>query len=334
MAYGVNSDGSLSAAPNSPYTSATNNYVVTNGSNLYTIDKSGTQLEVYSIKQADGSLTLANTTNVIAGNTSNPQDIAGGLALDHTGSSLYVEEYDSSGDDGQDVWTVGSSPAVTQIQWVGPGENFGPPLVFSPDNKFSYTGNCYQATWDVFGYTRASNGTLGPFNRPTGAEAPPVMTANEQPCPAAFAVSANGFLAIAYTAQPQGGAYLIGTYKINSDGSLTPVANSLATTASNQTSSGTGSISINFDPTGAYLAAAGNGGVQVFTLSSTGLLSAVGAPMDGGTDFQNVAWDKSNHVFATTSSQVYVWNSTKGVLAPATGSPYGGGAGLAVLPLQ
>jgi hypothetical protein len=93
-------------------------------------------------------------------------------------------------------------------------------------------------------------------------------------------------------------------------------------------------MGINFDPTGTYLAAVGNGGVQTFAMSATGLLTPVQAPVAAGSNFQNVAWDKSNHVFATSTNQLYVWNSTNGMLAPAAGSPYGGGGGVVALPLQ
>jgi hypothetical protein len=175
---------------------------------------------------------------------------------------------------------------------------------------------------------------LTPPNLQTGAVGPPVPPpSGDYPCPAAFAASSNGFLAIAYTQQPQGGTYFIGTYTINSDGSLTPVTGSEATTASTQSQTG-GDIAINFDPTGTYLTVAGNGGVQTYSMNASGILSPAAAPLDAGVAFENVGWDKSNHVFASTSSQLYVWNASSGQLTPASGSPYPGATGLAVLPLQ
>jgi len=57
------------------------------------------------------------------------------------------------------------------------------------------------------------------------------------------------------------------------------------------------------------------------------------APQDAGAKFQNVAWDKSSHVFATNSNQLYVYNFNGGVLVPITGSPYAGDPALTVLPL-
>jgi len=333
LGYGVNGDGSLTAVSGSPYATDTDMNVVTNSSNLYTVGSDGVTLKAYSIDKSTGALTPAGTTNAIVGNT-NPQDIVGSLALDLTGASLYIGEFDSSGDDGVNFFNVSSGSTPTEVAYDGSSEVFGPALVFSPDNKFAYSGNCYQANWHVFSYTRSSNGTLSAPNWATGADGPPVTTPGEFPCPAAFAVSSRGFLAIAYTAQPQGGSYLLGTYTINSDGSLTPVASSMATTASDGGSTGNSPVSINFDPSGTYLAVAGDGGVQTFAMSLTGILTSIGQPQDSGVSFQQVAWDKSSHVFATTSSQLYVWNSNNGTLSPASGSPYSGGKGLAVLPLQ
>jgi len=332
-AYSVNSDGSLTAVSGSPYSAGTVNFIVTNGSNVYTIASDNQTLDVYSLNKSSGALTMASSTNAIAGNP-NTGDFAGPLSLDHTGTSLYVQNYDSSGDDGYNFFNVSSGSTATQVQWDGSSEVFGPALVFSPDNNYAYSGNCYHASWSTFRYTRASNGTLSSPTMLTGADGSPVMNPGDQPCPVAFAVSATGYLAIAYSAQPQPGTFLIGTYKINSDGSLTPVTNSMATTASNGGTNGQSTVAINFDPTGTYLAVAGNGGVQTFSLGSSGLLTAAGSAQDAGTAFLNVGWDKSNHVFATTSSQLYVWTSNNGNLSPVSGSPYSGGAGLAVLPSQ
>ncbi len=326
-AYAVNSDGSLVAAPGSPYANPTDSQIVTNGANVYTVDSNQATLKIYSINSSNGTLTPGSTTNAITGNTDNPADLVDYLSMDHTGTSLYIGQFDSSGDDGVAFWSVGSAPTATFRQWDGLGEYFGPPLVWSPDNVYGYSGNCYHASWTVFSYTRASDGTLSKisFRQP----APPTP-GSDMPCPIAFAVSAKGYLAIGASANPQGGTFSVGIYAIHSDGSLSLV--SAAATASNGGSTGGAPMGINFDPSGSFLAVAGNGGVQTFALSSSGTLSAVGSPQSAGTQFENVAWDKSNHVFATTATQLYVWNANNGQLSAAPGSPVTGGRGVAVLP--
>lgn len=329
-AYGVNADGSLVAAPGSPYANATDGQIVTNGANVYTVDVNEATLKIYSINSSNGALTAGSTANAMTGNTTNPADLVDYLSMDHTGTSLYIGEFDSSGDDGVAFWSVSSALTANFVQWDGAGEFFGPPIVWSPDNKYGYTGNCYHASWLVFSYTRAANGTLSPPNLQTGA-APPPPTDN-QPCPIAFAVSAKGFLAIGSTASPQGGGFSVSTYMIHSDGTLSLI--STMATASNGGSTGGAPMGINFDPTGTFLAVAGNGGVQTFAMTSAGILSPAAPPQNGGVPFVNVAWDKSNHVFTTTSSQLYVWNANNGQLSAASGSPVTGGTGVTVLPRQ
>ena len=330
-AYGVVAGGSLTAAPGSPYAASTDTYVVTNGTALFTVDNAGSTLQTYSLNKTDGSLTLANTANAIQGNPY-PQDIVSTLALDHTGASLYVSQFDSAGDDGIGIFDV--SAAIPRfLTFFSANEQFGPPPVFSPDNQYAYTGNCYHATWSVFGYKRASDGSLTSFDPGPGAQAPPKSDPDTMYCPGPMAVSAKGFLAIGYSElNGTSTSHMIGFYKINFDGTLIPLPTWVVTTASTSDSNAT--LAISFDPTGTYLAVAGNGGVQTFPLNSNGILPPIGAPQNSGVAFQSVAWDNTNHVFATSQTQLYVYNSQEGQLSPAPGSPQPGGAGLAVLPLK
>lgn len=99
-------------------------------------------------------------------------------------------------------------------------------------------------------------------------------------------------------------------------------------------SSSTNQVAVNFDPTGSFLAIAGDGGVQTLAMNANGTLAAVGAPQNAGANFQDVAWDNSNHVFAGNSTQIYVFNSGTGVLTPAPGSPYAGAPEVTVFPLK
>ncbi len=127
---------------------------------------------------------------------------------------------------------------------------------------------------------------------------------------------------------PVGNQISVGTYKVNGDGTLSLVSNSEVTTGINS------SAALAFDPTGTYLAVAGTGGLQLYSLGSDGTLTQSAAPQDIGVNFVDVAWDDSNHVFATASSQLYVFTSASGALTAAPGSPHSGGSALAVLPLH
>jgi len=332
--YGVNSDGSLASLPGSPYAAslAQGAHVVTNGANVYAIANGNTNLDVFSIDKSTGALTLANTTNAIAGDPAQG-DIAFDLALDHTGVSLYGE-LGTNIDGGVNVFAVGSSPNAQQVQFLSGASTPLAPEVFSPDNQYGYASKCGARVYGIFIWRRASDGTLQAVNTNTAAPPPPTGNPGEAFCPQELAVSAKGYLAIvwfpfAYASTGQVGneTYLL-TYSINSNGTLTTVSNSQVKTAS--TSGNT--VPVSFDPSGGFLAVAGDGGVQTFALNANGVLAPVSPPQNAGANFQEVAWDNSNHVFAANNNQLYVFNSSTGVLTPAAGSPHAGGPELTVLP--
>jgi hypothetical protein len=164
----------------------------------------------------------------------------------------------------------------------------------------------------------------------------PTGNPGEAFCPQRLATSAKGYLATVWfpfgyaSSGPIGTESYVMTYNINADGTLTAVVNSQVKTAS----SSANKVAVNFDPTGSFLAVAGDGGLQIFAMNANGTLAPVGSPQSAGANFQDVAWDNSNHVFAANSSQLYVFNSSTGVLTPASGSPHAGGPELAVLPLK
>lgn len=335
IGYGVNSDGSLKPLAGSPYSASLgqNSSIVTNGANLYAIAGGSTNLDVFSIDKSSGSLTLANTTNAIAGDP-HQGDMASNLALDHTGGSLYVDVGLSDIVGGVNVFTVGSASSAQQLQYFAGPAIALPPPVFSPNNQYGYTSSCSARVEGVFRYTRSSNGTLTEISSVNPP--PPTGNPGEAFCPKGIAASAKGYLAVVWfpfafaSSGPVGNETYVVTYTINGDGTLSPVSNSQMKT----TSTSANTVVTNFDPTGSVLAAAGDGGVQTFTVNSNGTLAAAGSPQNAGVQFQNVAWDNSNHVFATSSSQLYVFSSSNGVLTPASGSPYTGASELTVLPLN
>src|SRR5438105_1840750 len=198
--YGVNSDGSLTPLAGSPYAASLvqNTNIVTNGANLYAIAEGHSNLDIFAIDKSSGALTLANTTNAIAGDP-NSGDIAFRLALDHTGASLYAG-VGTNINGGVNVFTVGSSSNAQQVQYLaGPSLPLSP-QVFSSNNQFGYASACSARVEGFFGFTRASDGTLktmdpgksqgpGNFQGPTG-------NPGEAFCPHALATSAKGYLAV------------------------------------------------------------------------------------------------------------------------------------------
>jgi 6-phosphogluconolactonase (cycloisomerase 2 family) len=335
--YGVGSNGSLTAVSGSPYSSSTaqGTNIVTNGGNLYAIAAGNTNLDIFSINKSNGSLTPASGASATTGDP-NPGDPAQALALDHSGTSLYVNVGVTNQNGGINAFTVGSGSSAQQFQFLSTGATAFPPLVFSPDDQYAYSNTCFFRTEGVHAFTRASDGTLkglslGPVTEPTVTGA--------AFCPGALAVSAKGYLAVVWVqdlmccGSSENHVYVM-TYKINGDGTLTAISGSQQQTASTADSSSANSVAANFDPSGSVLAMTGNGGIQTYSLDGNGTLAPAGSPQNAGVKFQKIAWDNSNHVFATDSSNLYVFNSSSGMLSPASGSPYAGGQALTVLPLQ
>ena len=334
-AYGVSANGTLTAVAGSPYAITNPKFattpVATNGANLYAVSDAGTNLNVFSIDKSTGSLTLANKTNALAGDPHN-LDFVSGLALDHTGASLYVVVGVSDFDGGFNLFTVGSSSGAQQSQYLQTGAFAEAPLVFSANNQFGYSFLCTARIDGIFGYARASDGSLTKMN--LGLVFGPKVT-GQAFCPDALAVSARGYLAGVWKVNGMGSSvpgnetYLM-THAINSDGTLTAISDSQVQTASTSAHA----VAANFDPTGTFLAVAGDGGIQTYSLNGNGTLTAMGSPQAAGANFQSVAWDKANHVFAATSDQLYVFTANNGALTPVPGSPYPGDPALTVLPLQ
>ncbi|HWC16777.1 MAG TPA: hypothetical protein VG498_07165, partial [Terriglobales bacterium] len=341
--YGVSPSGSLTALSGSPSSTSTaqGTNIVTNGANLYAIAEDNTaNLDIFSINRSNGSLTLANSTSATVGDPNRPDPIhgdpAGGLALDHSGASLYVNVGVTDLNGGINVFAVGNGSSAQQLQFLPTGAVAFPPLVFAPNNQYAYSNTCFFRSEGVYAYTRSSDGTLkglslGPVAEPTVAGA--------AFCPGALAVSAKGYLAVVWLRQfmccgsSENHVYLM-TYKINGDGTLTAISGSQQQTASTSNPNSANNVAANFDPSGIVLAMAGNGGIQTYSLNGNGMLTPAGSPQNAGVKFQNVAWDNSSHVFATDSSDLYVFTSSNGMLSQSAGSPYAGGQALTVLPLQ
>ena len=308
-----------SVAGASGYLAVTSQFVfATDGKNIVTYSHN-TALGLRQTSSVDG--TAHNIT---------PQDsLVGPLTLDHTGHTLYAAEinYDGTDDDAYTIWTVNSDGSLSYLGASGINVDYNTYLAFSPNNQYAYGYGCYFANWDIFGFIRNSSGSLTSLD--PQAEIPPGNGAMY--CPADLAVSAMNFAAVAYSdISTPGSNYLLATYAVNSNGTLGLVANSEITTPF------TAEHSMEFDPTGQYLAVAGDAGIQVYSLQAAGTLTPVGSVVDSNVAFNVVRWDDSGHLYAISASGLYVFTSAAGVLTQAPGSPLPvtDAGRLAVLPAQ
>ena len=128
-----------------------------------------------------------------------------------------------------------------------------------------------------------------------------------------MASSALGFVAVAYrrldTNQGVGtGVHSIAVYWVLSSGELSFVSNFVTTLDAKLP------ISLKFDPSGTFLAAAGAQGIQLYKLSSTGKLNKSGAPLYTHTHFRDLSWDHSDHVTTISFGTVYFFGLKNGQL--------------------
>ncbi len=324
-AFSLTNDGVLHTVNGSPYNGASGFPVVTSA-NLFATD--GTNIQTYT-RNADGSLTTGPSINGVAHNDTPTGSAVGNLSLDRSGKSLYAAEINFQGPDNgaYAFFNIGSGGTLAFLANSPINVNVSP-LSFSQDDRFGYSFGCYFINPTINGYTRSSNGLLTPFT--TNAALPPLPFPNANLCPGPIAVSARNFLASSYNTAGQGGNAMLASYRILGDGSL-----ALVQTATANTTALAGISGMAFDPTGNFLAIAGQGGLQIYQLAPDGTLAALGTPQLTSVSFNDVRWDHANHLYALAGSTLYIFNVNGGVATQASGSPYNvtvNGALLAVLP--
>lgn len=276
----------------------------------------------------NGGLRQTSSVDGTAHNITPPGSFVGPLTVDRTGSTLYAAEieFDGTDNDAYSVWTINSDGSLTWIANSNINVDYNTFLSFTHDNRYAYGFGCYFIDWDITGLARNSDGTLTSFD--TGAINPP---SNDFLCPSDVQTSTT-YAVVAYIdVEMQGAHEQLVSYTIASDGTLGLLLNSVVTTPF------LGERSMAFDPTGTYLAVAGDYGIQMYQLGAGGSLTAIGSVVDNGIAFSQLKWDNSNHLYAISGGAggLYVFNSVAGVLTQDPGPlPLVQAGSLAVLSAQ
>ncbi len=311
--FAIKKDGSATLVAGSPFSGPSGSIVVSSG---FVFGTDGTNIVTYS-RLASGGLHVSSTIN---GTTHNVGALLGTMVLDRSGSVLYASADQGGGDVSYSEFAVQSKGVLGYRNTTATSVDYNSQLQFSNDNKFAYGDSCFHADWDVFSFQRGSDGLLTMPKFFTAAAPPP---GDKGICPGAMAVSAKGFLAVGVSGLSQN----LAIYRISSSGSLTLV----------HLNAGLAGVrALRFDPTGTYLAVAGQTGIVTFRLNSTGTLTRLGSVVDSGLTFSDVKWDKSGHVYAISGAGLYVFTSGSAGLKQ-TGPKHGlshVAIGLAVLPVN
>jgi len=301
-AFAIKSDNSVHTVSGSPFTApsralaASTNYLyATNHKNIAAYKRN-----------SSGTLTFLSSFNGVR----NFDSEVGSLTLDRTAASLYASEDNGVGDNDYDIYDKLSSGKLSYVSSTRISAEYGGPLQFNTANKYAYTIACIMAEFSIPAFTRESDGLLTPLN--ATFDLPP-HPGTEDLCPTGIATSALGYAAISYFAISPSGFQSIAVYRIAGDGSLRFVSQ----TSTNSTNANQSRFSLQFNRTGTYLAAAGQKGIQLYKLSSTGFLSKVGSPLYTRTTFHALKWDKTNHVYTISGSALYFFTVKSGKLVQA-----------------
>jgi hypothetical protein len=346
-AFAVQSDASLTPVSGSPFPGPSGNTwgvppiippggIVTNGNYVFATD--GTNIATYA-RQNNGGLSNVSSINAAfyldSVDGAFPDYIVGGLELDPSGSSLYASQVTSI-DNTFSNFVVQSNGALVYQSSTDAGVAAIRSLLSSPVSQIYYGAGCARMGWVFEAF---QPGTDGQLNQVSGFAAayPPAANTSVFICPVALAVSAQGYLAIAYMETS------LDTYAILSADiaiyQMTPSGNLKLETKSafvtDFTAPNENPINqLRFDPTGVYLAVAGQNGVETFDLASDGTLTKLGSAVEPNVSFVDAQWDNNGNLYAISNAALYVFTSNSGELS-LMGTPYSIPAtGLAVLPVD
>ena len=180
VAYTAAANGSLTPIPSSPFADDVYSMAV-NGKYLMAASRTTPNINAYSIA-SDGSLSFAASTDYAKYNNPGGSECgsAGQIFFDHTGASLYVQEFDGSNACSNTVVAsfnvVKATGALTYLGTANTG-------VFPGLNAAAYfIGNnvyAYQAVdsacmyYSIYGFKRDGNGMLNEFGVQANSPTPP-----------------------------------------------------------------------------------------------------------------------------------------------------------------
>lgn len=323
-AWSAASDGKLTPVFGSPFRENVAGMAV-NGKYLVAANRSEPVIDTFAI-ESGGGLRYVTSTNYAKFTSSQECGGAGQLFFDHTGATLYIQEfnYDCAN---TGVASFALNKYTGALGYLGadntgafPGDNNA--ASFIGNNVYAYTAvNSACMYYDNYGFKRNSNGLLVSAAAGTSSPAPPPSARRYIPDLAA-ADPYNHLAVLMQPANPPGcasGSLQLAVYTANASGVLS-TSSSYANMPPTQISS---PYDMKMSPSGRLLAVAGQQGLQVFHFNGanpithdTGLLTS--APIN------QIFWDNSNHLYAISQAwnRLYVFTVTPTSAAQAYGSPY------------
>lgn len=324
-AYSVASDGKLTPLFGSPFHENVTALAAT-GSYLVAANRSEPVIDSFNI-QSDGALRYATSTNYAKQTSSDECADAGQIFFDHTGATLYIQEYNFDCDNtGVTSFTLNKKTGA--LSYLGVDNTGAFPGMYNAayfigNNVYAYSAaNSSCMYYEIYGFKRDTNGLLVSAGRVSNSP----KTSSDGPreyVPDLLAADPTNHVAVLeQPANPPdcaAGPMQLATYTTSSSGVLSTTstyANMPSTLIANP-------WDMKMSPSGKLVAIAGKEGLQVFHFNGaspithfTGLLTS--------TPINQMFWDNSNHLFAISQygGKLYAFTITPEGAREAPGSPY------------
>jgi hypothetical protein len=237
----------------------------------------GSEIDTYPLTANNASITPASTTPA--------PETPGALSVDRTGQTLYLV------DGAYSSYAVAANGTLTHVNSVpaSPGAPWNAAPSFTPNDEYAYTSGCSNIMPDFYGFQRAANGAITPFDTKTNLPAG-YSTANSPQNDCIGRPSVASDTSVIFGLNPDNETTQFAVYTIAADGTLSATDTAATmTTASYATDYA-------FDPTGTWLAVSTSSGLSVYRFASGQLTLTSSAPVTNSPP-QQLLWDASGHIF-------------------------------------
>jgi hypothetical protein len=323
QAYAADASGKLTPLTGSPFQENVGSIAV-NGEFLMGVSLSTPDINAYRIG-ANGSLTFKVASNYVQ---YNPNGCGGAadLIFGHTGSDLYVPEYNyDCANSGLASFVVDKPTGALDYlgvdnTGVDPGVTKAPSFI--GDKGYAYlAGNDTCFYYTIYGFKRKGNGLLISSNSSYNLPAPPPQFTRYIPDLAA-ADPTNHVAFVMFPGMPPGctsDPLQMASYTADASGNLV-TTNTYSNMPATQIVS---PYDLKMAPSGKLLAIAGQEGLQAFHFNGANPITAYTGLLT--TDpISQMFWDDSNHLYAISQSagMLRVFTITPTTYKEAAGSPY------------
>lgn len=324
-AYSAASDGKLTPLVGSPFRENVT-ALATDGKYLLAANRSEPVIDSFAV-ESGGALRYATSTNYARHTSSQECADAGQLFFDHTGTTLYIQEYNFDCSN-TGITSFALNKQTGSLSYLGV-DNMGAfpgmynAAYFIGNNVYAYSAaNSSCMYYEIYGFKRNSNGLLVSAGRVSNSP----KTSSDGPreyVPDLLAADPTNHVAVLeQPANPPdcaAGSLQLATYTASSSG----VLSTTSTYANMPTTVIANPWDMKMSPSGKLVAVAGKEGLQVFHFNGSSPITHFTALLTS-TPISQMFWDNSNHLFAIsqTGGKLYAFTITPEGAHQAPGSPY------------